>query len=124
MARVRQVFRCGLAIALAVVFTGLVVQASLAHEEEAVVQRFDDPGTTVSSRLPAAATPLANTGLIVHVRDDKGQPVDGVMVEFQLTPAQAGQLSVSPQRAVTHNGAVRATVHQNDGTATMAPAQR
>jgi hypothetical protein len=48
--------------------------------------------------------------LVVSVRDAQGRPVDGVPVEFELGGSWAQSAAVTPQRAVTHNGSVRAIV--------------
>jgi hypothetical protein len=48
--------------------------------------------------------------LVVSVQDAQGRPVDGVLVEFQLGPSWAQSAAVVPQRAVTHDGSVRAII--------------
>jgi hypothetical protein len=60
------------------------------------------------------AIPVA-TELIVRVQDTRGQPVDGVPVEFQVEPAWTSLASVSPPRAITNSGTAR-TVFAAQGT--------
>ena len=48
--------------------------------------------------------------LVVSVQDAQGRPVDGVLVEIQLGPSWAQSAAVVPQRAVTHDGSVRAII--------------
>jgi len=54
-----------------------------------------------TERLPAS------TELTVRVQDAQGQPVDGVPVEFQMTPAGERIGSVSSPRAMTNSGTAR-----------------
>jgi hypothetical protein len=61
-----------------------------------------------SPNLPQGASRFGE--LVVSVRDAQGRPVDGVPVEFELGRSWAQSASVTPQRAVTHNGSVRAIV--------------
>jgi hypothetical protein len=46
--------------------------------------------------------------LIVQVWNARGEPVDGVPVEFQVDSAWTQNASVSPQRVMTHDGVARA----------------
>jgi hypothetical protein len=64
---------------------------------------------------PAAEFP-SSASLTVRVRDVERQPVDGVPVIFQASPACDGIVSVSPQRAVTHNGVAQASVQAQNTT--------
>lgn len=62
------------------------------------------PESPFAERLPRVAT------LVVRVQDAQGRPVDGATVTFTVAPAWEQSASITPQRAVTHDGMVRAVL--------------
>lgn len=62
------------------------------------------PESPLAERLPRVAT------LVVRVQDTQGGPVDGVPVVFAVDPAWVQSASLTPQRAVTHDGMARAVL--------------
>jgi hypothetical protein len=58
--------------------------------------------------INAPGTRPRSTAVIVRVQNAQGQPVDGVPVEFQVAPSWVENASLTPQRAVTHDGSARA----------------
>jgi len=50
------------------------------------------------------------TTVVVSVYDAQGRPVDGIPVVFQVEPAQATNVSLTPQRVVTQRGKAETVV--------------
>lgn len=66
-----------------------------------------DPLLWISSSIFNSPLP-GSTAVTVRVQNAQGQPVEGVPVEFQVEPSWVEHASLTPQRAVTHDGSAQA----------------
>jgi hypothetical protein len=65
-------------------------------------------GYTVSLRVPKAVFQRQRVEVVVQVQSVRGQPVDGLPVEFYLDPSSTRYTSLAPTRATTRRGIARA----------------
>ena len=117
----RLMIRYGQVVILALVLAG----GSLACAPK-LVGPTPSHGYFVSLRIPdpiiyprrsgasSSSQATRKSELIVLVQDAQGQPIDGVPVEFKLAPEWARDASITPQRATTRGGAVRAILESDD----------
>jgi len=63
---------------------------------------------TVSLRVPKAVFQRQSVEVVVQVQSARGQPVDGLPVEFSLDPSSSRYTLLAPARATTRRGIARA----------------
>jgi len=67
----------------------------------------------VTLETPQTIFQWQEAAVVVHVQNEGGLPVDGLLVVFQVDPPRARYASIRPARARTQGGRVRAIVRSD-----------